>query len=104
MFAEPENKQILKILEASEISLKRLSLNKQVESKKLLLFRNGVTRELFKQFFYQTFNNNCLYVEVLTIILIFAYINHFYYSTEDALLPRAFTNILNCCDIHFTYI
>ena len=28
----------------------------------------------------------------------------FYYSTDDALLRKAFTNILNCCDIHFTYI
>ena len=25
------------------------------------------------------------------------------YSTDDALLWKAFTDILNCCDIHFTY-
>ena len=25
-------------------------------------------------------------------------------STDDALLRKAFTDILNCCDIHFTYI
>ena len=43
LFAAPENKRICKILEASEIALKRPSLNKQIESKKLLLFRNGVT-------------------------------------------------------------
>ena len=28
----------------------------------------------------------------------------FYYSTDDALLRKAFTDILNCCDIHFNYI
>ena len=28
----------------------------------------------------------------------------FYYRTDDALLRKAFTDILNCCDIHFTYI
>ena len=43
LFAAPENKRIRKILEASEIALKRPSLNEQIESKKLLLFRNGVT-------------------------------------------------------------
>ena len=43
LFAAPENKRIHKILEASEIALKRPSLNEQIESKKLLLFRNGVT-------------------------------------------------------------
>ena len=43
LFAAPENKGIRKILEASEIALKRPSLNEQIESKKLLLFRNGVT-------------------------------------------------------------
>ena len=25
-------------------------------------------------------------------------------STDDALLRKAFTDIFNCCDIHFTYI
>ena len=43
LFSTPENKQIRKILEASEIMLKRQSLNQQIESKKLLLFRNGFT-------------------------------------------------------------
>ena len=28
----------------------------------------------------------------------------FYYSTDDMLLRKALTDILNCCDIHFTYI
>ena len=28
----------------------------------------------------------------------------FCYSTEDALQRKAFTDILNCCDIHLTYI
>ena len=43
LFAATENKRIRKILEASEIALKRPSLNKQIEPKKLLLFHNGVT-------------------------------------------------------------
>ena len=43
LFAAPENKRIHKILEASEIALKRPSLNEQIEYKKLLLLRNGVT-------------------------------------------------------------
>ena len=43
LFAAPENKRICKVLEASEITLKRPRLNEQIESKKLLLFRNGVT-------------------------------------------------------------
>ena len=43
LFAAPENKRFRKILEASEIALKRQSLNEQIESKKLLLFRNGFT-------------------------------------------------------------
>ena len=28
----------------------------------------------------------------------------FYYRTDDALLRKGFTDILNCCNIHFTYI
>ena len=28
----------------------------------------------------------------------------FYYSTDDALLQKAFTDTLNCCDIHFIYV
>ena len=43
LFAEPENKRIREIPEASEIALKRPSLNEQIECKKLLLFYNGVT-------------------------------------------------------------
>ena len=43
LFAAPENKRIRKIYEASEIALKRPSLNEQSECKKLLLFCNGVT-------------------------------------------------------------
>ena len=42
LFAAPDNKCICKIIEASEIALKRPSLKEQIESKKLLLFRNGV--------------------------------------------------------------
>ena len=47
LFTAPENKRIRKILEASEIALKRSSLNNQTKSKKLLLFRNGVTWEIY---------------------------------------------------------
>ena len=43
LFAAPENKRICKTLEVSEIALKRPSLKEQIESKKLLLFCNGVT-------------------------------------------------------------
>ena len=43
LFVAPENKRIPKILEASEIALKRPHLNEQIESEKLLLFCNGVT-------------------------------------------------------------
>ena len=43
LLAAPENKRIRKILEVSEISLKRPSLNEQIESKKLLLLCSGVT-------------------------------------------------------------
>ena len=43
LFAAPENKHIRKILEDSEIASKRPSLNEQIQSKKLLLFCNGVT-------------------------------------------------------------
>ena len=42
LFTTPENKGIRKILDASGIALKRPSLNKQIESKKLLLFCNLV--------------------------------------------------------------
>ena len=42
LFTAPENKGICKILDASEITLKRPSLSKQIESKKLLLFRSVV--------------------------------------------------------------
>ena len=47
VFAAPENKRIRKILEASEIWLKRPTLNEQIESKKGLLFCNNVTWELY---------------------------------------------------------
>ena len=43
LFAAPGNKHIRKILEPSDITLKRPSLKEQIESKKLLLFRNGAT-------------------------------------------------------------
>ena len=42
LFIAPENKGIRKILDASEIALKKPRLNKQIESKKFLLFCNLV--------------------------------------------------------------
>ena len=39
LFAAPENKRIRKIVEPSETALKRTSLKKQIEFKKLFLFR-----------------------------------------------------------------
>ena len=35
---------------------------------------------------------------VCTIVLLI------FLRTDDVLLRKAFTDILNCCDIHFTYI
>ena len=65
LFAAPENKQIHKILKASVIVFKRPSLKKQIESKKLLFFVT-LPHENFITFY-------CIYVyiEILTIILIF---------------------------------
>ena len=52
----PENKEICKILEDFEITLKRPSLKKQIESKELFLFRNGFISE-FHNFYLQS----CIY-------------------------------------------
>ena len=57
LFAAPENKRIRKILEASEIALKRPSLNEQIESKKLCYFVT-VSHENFI-----TFNCNYVYIK-----------------------------------------
>ena len=47
-------------------------------------------------------------MRILTVIINhhfnFCVSKSLYYSTDDALLQNAFTDILNCCDIHFTYI
>ena len=48
LFAAPENKQICKILEVSEIVLKRPSLNKQIES--IFCYFKKVSRENFITF------------------------------------------------------
>ena len=42
--------------------------------------------------------------EALACFLLVFVSKSFYYSTEDALLRKAFTDILNRCDIDFTYI
>ena len=52
--------------------------------------------------FHGNLNRNYLYIKVSTI-LIFRVRKLFYYSTEDAILRKAFTDILNYRDIYFTY-
>ena len=95
LFAAPENKQIHKILKASVIVFKRPSLKKQIESKKLLLFRNSATWEFYNFLLYL-----CIYWN-FNHHFNFCVSKSLYYST--ALLQKAFTDILNY-DIHFTYI
>ena len=51
-----------------------------------------------------TFNCNYVYIKYFKHHFNFCVSKSFYYSTDDALLRKAFTDILNCCDIHFTYI
>ena len=51
-----------------------------------------------------TFNCNYVYIKYFNHRFNFCVSKSFYYSTDDALLRKAFTDILNCCDIHFTYI
>ena len=51
-----------------------------------------------------TFNCNYVFIKYFNHHFNFCVSKSFYYSTEDALLRKAFTNILNCCNIHFTYI
>ena len=51
-----------------------------------------------------TFNCNYVYISYFSHPFNFCVSKSFYYSTDDALLRKAFTDILNCYDIHFTYI
>ena len=97
LFVAPENKQIHKVLDSSEMALKRARFNEQIESKKLLSFRNCVHENLI------TFNCNYVYIQNFNHFNI-CVSKSFYYSTDDVLLQKAFTDILNCCDIYFTYI
>ena len=99
LFAAPENIRIRKILEASEIALKRPGLNEQIECKKFFGYFVTVSRENFITF-------NCNYVDIKRFNHHFGFCvsKSFYYSTDDALLRKAFTDTLNCCDINFTYI
>ena len=46
-FAAPKNIRIRKVLEASKVVLKRPSLKKPTESKKLLLFCKGVSWKFY---------------------------------------------------------
>ena len=51
-----------------------------------------------------TFNCNYVYIKYFNHRFNFCVSKSFYYSADDALLRKAFTDILNCRDIHFTYI
>ena len=50
-----------------------------------------------------TFNCNYVHIESFNHHFNFCASKSFYYSTDDALLRKAFTDILNCCNIHFNY-
>ena len=97
MFVVPEHKQIHKVLDSSEMALKRPRFNEQIESKELLSFGNGAHENLI------SFNCNYVYIQNFNHFNI-CVSKSFYYSTDDVLLQKAFTDILNCCDIYFTYI
>ena len=75
LFAATQNKRISKILEASEIALKRPSLNEQIESKKLLVFVT-VSHENFI-----TFNCNYVYIENFNHHSNFCVSKSFYHNT-----------------------
>ena len=51
-----------------------------------------------------TFNCNYVYIKYFNHHFNFCVSKSFYYSTDDALLQKAFTDILNCCDIPFIYV
>ena len=51
-----------------------------------------------------TFDCNYVYIKYLNHHLNVCVRKLFYYSTDDVLERKAFTDILNCCHIHFTYI
>ena len=51
-----------------------------------------------------TFNCNYVYIKYFNHHFNFCVSKSFYYSTDDALLRKAFTDILSCYDINFTYI
>ena len=97
LFVPPE-KRIRKILQASEIALKRQISNEQIESKRFCYF----VTVLHENFI--TFNNNYVYIKNFNHPFNFCVSKSFYYKTDDALLRKAFTDILNRCDIHLTYI
>ena len=50
------------------------------------------------------FNCNYVYNEYFNHHFNFFVGKSFYYSIDDALLQKAFTDILNCCDITFIYV
>ena len=51
-----------------------------------------------------TFNCNYVYIENFNQHFNFCVSKSFYYGTNYVLLQKTLTGILNCCDIHFTYI
>ena len=46
-----------------------------------------------------TFNCNYVYIKYFNHRFNFCVSKSFYYSTDNALLRKAFTDILNCCEI-----
>ena len=60
---------------------------------------------------YSAFRNFRLTVGISSVKILENFNHHFnfsvsrsfYYSTDNMLLRKAFTDILNCCDVHFTY-
>ena len=97
-FTAAENKRIRKILEASEVVFKRPSKTNKLNLKSFCYFVT-VSHENFL-----TFNCNYVYIKDFNHHFNFSISKSFYCSTDDALLRKTLTDILNCCDIHSTYI
>ena len=74
------------------------SSNEQIDLKSFCYFVKVSHKNII------TFNCNYVYIKYFKHLFNFCVSKSFFYSTDDALLQKAFTDILNCCDIHFTYI
>ena len=54
--------------------------------------------------YFITFNCSYVYIQYFNNHFNLCVSKSFYYSTDDALLRKASSDILNCCDIQLTYI